>query len=226
MRTLLALAGTVLLLAAGCATTPRANSKAADAAPDATVSTADPSVKTLYAMARLLRTQGKADQEEAVLRKILAQAPNFIPAYADLAELRMRRHLYAEAARELNNGLAVAPNDPVLLNDLGVCALLQEKPEEALQHFTRASEAAPQEARFRTNKALALGLLGRYDESLALYREVLSPEDAEHNLAVIKDMKRTRDSEAEATASLLNESSSAGSAAPQEVAATPVSPAP
>jgi hypothetical protein len=46
------------------------------------------------------------------------------------------------------------------------------------------------DARYRGNMALALGMLGRYEESLSLYQQVVSPSDAHFNLAVICDARK------------------------------------
>lgn len=209
-----------MAVAAGCATTQGAASDRAAKSDDAIASKPEPNVKTLYAMARMLRAQGKADEEEIVLRRILAQEPKFVPAYADLAEIRMRQHLYTEASQELQQGLAVAPADPVLLNDLGVCAIMEKNHEKALQQFTQASQAAPRDTRYKANMALALGLLGRYEESLNLYRQVMSGADADHNLAVIKQMRGETGGEAQAAAPV-QEDLPPQKLVPEEVAAAP-----
>ena len=63
--------------------------------------------------------------------------------------------------------------------------MLQQRYEASLEYFTRATAADPGDARSRANMATALGLLGRTDESLALFYQVMHPEDAHHNVAVL-----------------------------------------
>ena len=150
-----------------------------------------PTAKTLYAMSRILTSQGRGDQGELVLLKLVAEYPGFIPAYCDLAEFRMRQGRLDDAVETLSKGLRIAPKDPTLLNNAGVCSLLRGDFEEALSNFSIAAEVMPREARYRANMALALGMMGRYDESLDLYKEVLPAEDAAHNLNVVREIRTT-----------------------------------
>lgn len=144
--------------------------------------------KTLYAMSRILVSQGKDQQGELVLARLTREFPNFVPAYCDMAELRMRQGRVDEAIEGLTAGLQVAPSDPILLNNLGVCSIMKGDYEAALGSFTIASEEMPQEERYRANMALALGMLGRYEEALALYKEVLEPGLAEENIGIINEI--------------------------------------
>jgi len=158
-----------------------------DYAPDSFDLAADrgPSVKTLHAMARVMAAQGRDAECEVVLDKLIADHPDFLPAYNELAELHMRNGSLISAETALELGLQRAPNDTVLSNNMGMCLLLQQRYEESLPHFARASAADPGDARSRANMATALGLLGRTDEALALFYQVMPPEDAHHNVAVL-----------------------------------------
>ena len=57
--------------------------------------------------------------------------------------------------------------------------------KRALEFFTKAAAADPDNARYRANMAMSVGMLGRYDEALTLYMQILSPADAHFNLGVI-----------------------------------------
>ena len=144
--------------------------------------------KTLYAMSRILVSQGKDQQGELVLARLNREFPNFVPAYCDMAELRMRQGRVDDAIEGLTAGLQVAPRDPILLNNLGVCSIMKGDFEAALSSFTTASEEMPQEDRYRANMALALGMLGRYEEALTLYKDVLEPGLAEENIGIINEI--------------------------------------
>jgi Flp pilus assembly protein TadD len=148
-----------------------------------------PTARTLYAMSRILASQGKEEQSELVLLRVIAEYPGFIPAYCDLAEMRLRQGSLEEATQIVSKALEIAPEDPIVLNDAGVCALLQGDYEVALDNFSAAAEIMPREKRYRANMALAMGMMGRYDESLALYKELLPTEDAEYNLNVIREIR-------------------------------------
>jgi Flp pilus assembly protein TadD len=144
-----------------------------------------PTAKTLYAFARVLATQGKDADAETVLLKIITEEPKFMPAYCDLAEVQMRQRRTDDAIRTLSAGLKISPKEPVLLNNRGMAYVLLGNYPVALQGFTAAAALAPDDARYRSNMALALGMLGRYDESLSLYKQIMPLDEAHYNLAVL-----------------------------------------
>jgi tetratricopeptide (TPR) repeat protein len=71
-----------------------------------------------------------------------------------------------------------------VLNNLGAALLRQSKPEEALRHFAKASEADPREAAFHFNRGYALWRLNRLPAAAEAFRQVLerNPEDQEASL--------------------------------------------
>lgn len=149
-----------------------------------------PSPKTLYAAARILASGGRDAEYEAALLRIIKEQPRCVPAYCDLARLRLRHENLTGAIDALQSGLTVAPDDSVLLNDLGMCWLARNDHAKALQAFTRATSLAPHNHKYRANMAVALGMLGRYEESLALYEQVVSREVAAQNLAILREAHR------------------------------------
>jgi Flp pilus assembly protein TadD len=177
-----------LALSAGCAQQQaaprlpvRENAPASDSAFDKAADR-PPTTKTLYVMAKLYAGQGKDAEAEAALKRVLVESPKFTPAYCELAEAQLRQGRAEDAVRTLSAGLKVAPRDPVLLNDLGMCHLLKKDYERALTSFRAASAANPSDARYRSNTAVSLGMLGRYDEALVVYAQVVSPADAARSL--------------------------------------------
>ena len=144
-----------------------------------------PTVKTLFALARILAAQGKDADCGFVLRRIIYEHPRFMPAYCDLAELHLRHRRVEDAVAALSAGLDLSPQDPVLLNNLGMCSMLRGDYAEALEMFTSAAAALPQDARYRANMAASSGMMGRYEECLSLYMQVIPTPDAHYNLGVI-----------------------------------------
>jgi Flp pilus assembly protein TadD len=136
-------------------------------------------------MSDILATQGKDAECELVLRKILAEHPGFVPAYNRLAELLLRRSRITEAIEVISQGLQIQPNDPVLLNNYGMCWLMRREYDKALEMFTAVAGRMPENARYRANMAVVLGLMGRDEESLALFKQVLPEDQANHNLSVL-----------------------------------------
>jgi Flp pilus assembly protein TadD len=145
-----------------------------------------PTAKTLYTMADMLAKQGRDSDCEFLLRRLISEYPEYSASYDALARLQMRKRLTTGAVRTLQRGLEVNPSDPVLLNNLGVCMLVRRDYGKALELFTVAAGIDAENTRYRANAAVALGLLGRYDESLALFRQVLPEEKALHNLEVVR----------------------------------------
>jgi len=149
-----------------------------------------PTAKTLYAMADILTTQGRDAESEVLLKRVIREYPEFLPAYNSLAELQMRQGRINEAIETINSGLRIRPEDPVLLNNLGMCWVVRRDYEKALEMFTTASGIMPENARYRANMAVALGLLGRYQESLSLFEQILPEKQANHNLDIIRKFKK------------------------------------
>jgi Flp pilus assembly protein TadD len=144
-----------------------------------------PTAETLHALARLCAADGQDNRCEQVLRQILTKYPTFMPAYVDLAELQVRQRRLDDALGTLEAASKISAHDPVVLNDQGMCRLIKGEYDKAFEAFSKASALQPNNSRYRGNMALALGMLGRYDESFSLYEQVLSPADAHANLAVL-----------------------------------------
>jgi tetratricopeptide (TPR) repeat protein len=149
-----------------------------------------PTASTLYAMARILKAQGKEPVYEFTLKRILEEYPRFLPARNDLAELQMRQNKLDDALDTLERALKIAPKDALLKNNEGMCWLLKGDHERALSRFTEAARLAPDDARYRANMAVALGMLGRYEECVSLYEQVVTPAEARHNLSVICEARQ------------------------------------
>ena len=146
-----------------------------------------PTSKTLFAMADILETQGRDSECEFVLKRIIQEYPKYIPAYNSLAELQMRQGRTNAAIETIHQAFHIDSENPVLLNNLGVCWIVRGDYEKALELFTKAAGAMPENVKYRTNMAVALGLMARYDESLSLFRLVLPEDQANHNLNVLKE---------------------------------------
>ncbi len=149
-----------------------------------------PSAKTLYAMSKLMALQGRDSEAEYTLGKIVSEHPEFMPAYCDLAETQMRQRRIDQAMKTLTTGLRLAPNEAILLNNLGMCQMIKGEYDSALDAFTRAAAVVPDDARYRANMAVSLGMLGRYKESFALYEQVLPAADAHYNLGVLCEARK------------------------------------
>lgn len=144
-----------------------------------------PTVSTLHSLARVLAARGNDPQCEVVLLRLISDYPRYAPAYNELAELRLRNDHPAEALAAIEEGLRHLPQDRVLLSNRGMLHVLQHDFEAALVAFDAALQTWPDDVRLRSNRALALGMMGREDEALQDYLRVFPPERALHNLDVI-----------------------------------------
>ncbi|MBI4555969.1 MAG: tetratricopeptide repeat protein [Candidatus Hydrogenedentes bacterium] len=180
--------GSAAVLLQGCATNGASYAQSAPkrgARPDR-ANAPDASAKTLYALARILIAQEKDGQAEVVLQKVLKEDPTIIRAYSDLAKIQLRRGKPNEAIQTINHGLKARPDDPVLLNNLGVCNLFMGEFETALDSFTKASTHDPREKQYAANQAATLGLLGRHAEAFELYKGILPPAEAQYNATLLQ----------------------------------------
>lgn len=149
----------------------------------------DPTPKTLYAMARILIARSEDRKARYVLNRIIETDPQFIPAYCELGESLMREDRVEEATNVLISGLAHAPDDPILHNNLGMVSMISGAPSAAADRFARAVTGAPNNARFRSNLAAALAMTGAYDRAMAEYVTVMPVIDAHHNIGVIAESR-------------------------------------
>ncbi len=141
-----------------------------------------PTAQTMYVMAEILMSQGYQPRAEALLKRITAEYPEYLPAWNTLAEVQMRARRIPEAMATLQSGLTVQPSDPVLWNNLGMCWLIRRDCSNALDCFVQAAGIKPENTRYRSNMATALALLGRHDEALALYKQILPAREAVENV--------------------------------------------
>jgi len=157
-----------------------------------------PTPETLCSTANLLAKQGRNAEGERLLKRTLVEYPDCPNAYCSLAEFYLRQRRVEEATRVLDAGARNCTDAPYLVNNLGLCWLAKGEHKRALATFTLAAGAVPENARYRANMATALGLLGRYEEALMLFEQVVPPADAHRNLAVLCEARNDMSRAAEA----------------------------
>ena len=199
MRSILLL--TALVSLAGCVSSSPDKSAKARAAADAARSARDdasfaagtrraPTPHTSFALAKILITQGRDRDALYILQRVLRDSPRFLPAYNELAGVYVRADRVDDARDVISAGLKLAPNDPVLWNNLGMCNFLQARHEQALEAFTHAADRAPSNPQYRANRAAALAMLGRDVEAKREYRSVLDGTSTRHNLEVLAKARK------------------------------------
>jgi Flp pilus assembly protein TadD len=143
----------------------------------------------------LLVTYGLA--QIAVGRPQQALRPLALVAQAEPQNWRARSALgvaldqmgrYAEARGAYQEALALRPNDPGVLTNIGVSHLMAGDPEQAepLLRQAAALPGAPPEA--RQNLAIAVALQGRFDEAEQLERADLPANAAASNINYLRGL--------------------------------------
>lgn len=173
----------MILSAAACSRSPKTITMKT---PDGKQEIPAPLPATLFSMALVMESQGRHDESEALLRQIVIGHPEYVPAYYELSNQLSRRQRLDDALLVLQAGLKEAPNDPILLNNAGMCHLLRKDYKKALDYFKDASKSDPADNRYKANQALVLAMQGKTDDARALYSSFLTPEQAAQNLKIIE----------------------------------------
>jgi len=92
-------------------------------------------------------------------------------------------------ARSLyKRALQISPNEPSVLNNLGMSYLLAGDLPNAEQTLRKAMQNPASGSRVRQNLSLTVGLQGRFDEALSIATSELNPKQAQANIAYLKTM--------------------------------------
>ncbi len=140
------------------------------------------------AYGKILAMNGKLSEALNVLQGAQTpQMPDWKLMSAEAAVYdQMGNH---ERARSLyNQALKIQPEDPSLLNNLGLSHLLSHELPEAEYTLRRAAALPGADSRVRQNLALVLGIQGKYAEAEQVARAELDPRQAEANIAYLKKM--------------------------------------
>ena len=100
---------------------------------------------------------------------------------------------------ELAKALALAPDQPSVLNNLALSYALDGKAAEAEQLLRKAQRSAGRTPQMQENLALVLGLRGRYEEARSAGQAALPPAKAEQNVAYLRELGQARSTASAAT---------------------------
>lgn len=93
-----------------------------------------------------------------------------------------------EARRRYQRALDIAPNEPSILSNLAMSHVLQGDLSTAESHLRTAVQQPGADSRVRQNLALVVGLQGRFAEAEDIAQRELSPEQAQTNIAYLRQM--------------------------------------
>ena len=194
-RMLVAVLGTGLAVAGGCAKTdpmkdrfsrPNYMAVTDKDLKDAPMADA-PSIlpQTHYAAGRLFESQG-------LIGKAIEQYHRAVILHHDYAEAhhRLGRTLsiagqHDEALKALARAAELAPKNVAYRNDLGFELIYHEKWEAAESQLRQAISLSPKFSRAHINLALVLSRTGRFDEAEQAFRAVLPEPDVHYNLGLM-----------------------------------------
>jgi Flp pilus assembly protein TadD len=147
----------------------------------------------LGAYGRALADLGQYDQALDVLSKAhTPDQPDWRILNAEGAVLdQMGKHV--EARRYYETALRIAPEEPSILSNLGLSYALSKDLANAESTLKRAAGLPNSEPRVRQNLALVLGLQGKYQEAERAAAADLPPEEAQANIAYMREMMKERD---------------------------------
>ncbi len=96
---------------------------------------------------------------------------------------------HAEARRFYETALRIAPNEPVVLSNLGLSYALSKDLIRAEQVLRRA-DGPNAHPKIRQNLGLVLALQGKFEESERVTAGLISPEQQTQNLAYFREMMK------------------------------------
>lgn len=177
-------AAVLTAFAAGCQSGPAEDADWFDGGP-----LKPATAETLQLTARVLAAKGSSAQAGFILNRLAAEYPDYVGTYTEGAEVLLVEGRIAEAIEWLDRGIARLPNDPVLLNDRGMCHLLASNLPAATSDFKAAFAIDPGDADYVSNLALVSALSGDEATASELWSRVLSSAEVRENLQVCREAR-------------------------------------
>jgi tetratricopeptide (TPR) repeat protein len=150
---------------------------------------ADPkAIAPVIGLASVLRRTGRAAEAEPMLAKVIESTPGAIPAYKEMARVKIAQNRAQDAVADANLAAAMAENDPeakALVNEVKAASALQSlaagQVDVAVQDLMQLRDANPDSAAIRL--ALAKAQIARRDVPSAVAELTkaaqLEPKNAE-----------------------------------------------
>ncbi len=139
-----------------------------------------PEAETLIAEA--FQAQGKWDDATAEFRKVLEKNPNQPGIHYQLGRILLSKPLdptvAEEARKEFEAELKINPTSPAAEFMLGDLAWRQQKADEAIEHFSRATQFDAGLAEAYLGLGVALNAAGRFSEAITPLKKYTEMEPA------------------------------------------------
>lgn len=144
----------------------------------------------IYDQATLAEKLGNTDEMERLLRRIMAEKPQYHHAYNALGYSFADRNVRLGEARQLIlKALEFAPDDPFITDSLGWVEFRDGNKAEALRVLQKAYRARP-DAEIAAHLGEVLWSLGQREQALSVWREGLQLNAT--NETLLETLKRLR----------------------------------
>jgi Flp pilus assembly protein TadD len=100
---------------------------------------------------------------------------------------------HEEARRYYGSALAIVPDEPSVLSNLGLSYVLSKDLPKAEETLRKAYASTKADARVRQNLGLVVGLQGRFAEAETIVKADLPADEAAANVAYLKEMLSRKD---------------------------------
>ena len=130
--------------------------------------------ETLFTLGARAFVANDPDHAETLLRMALGACGNDFAALGLLALIAMERKDHAAAEGWLRAALAIEPDEPTTLNNLGETLRQRDRFDEAIACYARAIHRAPDYAEAYDNTGCALSMAGNPEAALAYHRRAIA----------------------------------------------------
>jgi len=137
---------------------------------------------TMQLTARVLAAKGKTEQAGFLIERMYQRYPDNLGTYSEGAEVLLIEGRITDAIQWIDRGLVRFPENPVLLNNRGLCHLLDADLAAADKDFRAAYAKDPSDADYVSNLALTRALSGDEKEARQLWERVVPQADVDTNM--------------------------------------------
>lgn len=131
-----------------------------------------------YNLGHLLQQTGRHEEAEIWLRQATAQAPGYVRAWCDLGALLLEQGREDEAEACFDAALKADSDQPVALYNKALLDQRRGRHAEACAGYARCRGRLPLTRGLALGHGACLQELGRMEEALVLYRELLAKDRA------------------------------------------------
>ena len=132
------------------------------------------------ALGKLYLDEGRSAEGEEQFRRSVEIEPNMI-GYGRLGLIHWQRGDVKLAEQEWREALRLAPNDPTILNNLGLVCTYHGRYAEAVSFIHKALEREPNDPNLHLNLGIAYGKMGQNASAETEFRTALSLSPQQEN---------------------------------------------